>query len=223
MRDTIGIFDVVDWLWSFRWLALGLALLAAIGTAYFVLVEKRSPDQAQSGFEVVVDIHGQGTPLRGIAETAEIFESALRSDSLSLVSQSGTVPVIFWTDKKSIAESAEVEGDRIVQLLMAELETRISVLTPLVQRDQATEIATNEYLKTLSFLDGVESGLIEPFRVGMRQASPFEPRAGYILLALPWILAGLVFLLIAGAATSFRAWRRHRERTRHTIGSDGGR
>lgn len=202
--DT-SLFDMADWLWSFRWLMLA-CLAIAIGWMLWAWQNAKDPAPF---YEVKLQIFSGGTPVRGPAEIADILVDGIKTANLELVSAPGSNPVIYRTSDSQMANRVEVDVAPVTAALLAEVVSQQSELSRLLRTN---ENALPQYLSTKSFIEGVKSGLITPVvtTVTLMEASE---RSRVVTLLVPAISSGFLFLLIAGGISFSREWKRHRKPT----------
>ncbi|WIY52394.1 hypothetical protein O9Z70_13120 [Devosia sp. YIM 151766] len=203
-NSEISLFDVADWLWSFRWLML---VCAAIGIVSAFVAWQNSSSTPAPSYEIKLQIFSGGTPVRGPGEIADILVAGLDDPRLELISAPAANPVIFRTGDSQLAGSLRAEIAALTDAMMAEVKTQETELERLLP---ANENALPLYLETKAFIEGVNSGLVSPI-VTTVTASTASERSRLPALFLPVMASGLAFLLIAGAISFAREWKRRRE------------
>jgi hypothetical protein len=204
-------FDIADWLWSFRWLAGGLILLAAVWTAVLLWTSSSSGPSAPPSYQLVINLYTSGTPVRSVPEIAYIYEARLISPKLWLTSAPGANPVVLHSDSKALAEAAAIQAEEIGAELIAEVRNHMNALAPYMQRDDVSEFVVGQFLKNMAFLQGADSGLTDISRTTINEFIPGRPDSRTNLL-LPWLACGVAFLVLAGVVTFVSTWRTRRQR-----------
>ncbi|WP_169196992.1 hypothetical protein [Devosia sp. MC1541] len=198
-RPEISIFDVAEWLWSFRWLMLACAVAAVIWAAVAWQMSTRASAPA---YEIKLQIFSGGTPGRPPGEVADILAAGLSDSELVLVSAPSANPVVFRTVDRQRADRVSAEVATLADAIISEARARESELERLLPTN---ENALPQYLSTKAFVDGVNSDLVPlivtnvgPVAVSMR--SPTQA------ILIPVLACGCLFLLIAGAITFVGEW-----------------
>lgn len=199
-RAEISLFDIVIWLWSYRWLALACTALA-LGWTGLMWQNVKAPTPS---YEVKLQIFSGGTPVRARDEIADIFAAGLSRPGLNLLSSPSTNPVILQTTDSQLANRVEADVEQLVHALMAEVRAQEAELKRLLP---VNENALPIYLKTKAFVEGVNSGLIPPVVTTVSLAAVSQ-RSSQIALIIPVIVSGFLFLLMAGAVTFSREWKK---------------
>jgi hypothetical protein len=202
-------FDIADWFWSFRWLAVSLLLCATVWTAVLFWAARDSNSNSQQSYELIIGLYSSGTPVRSVSAIADIYGARLVSTGLSLASTAGSNPVVLRANSQNEAEVAAVEADQIADQLVADVRSQVNSLAAYMQREDVPEFIAGQYVRNISFLDGVETGLIEVSRTTVREV--ISPSSGLgIRVALPWIACGVIFFVLAGAVTFVSKWKAYR-------------
>lgn len=158
-------------------------------------------------FEIKLQIFSGGTPVRGPEEIADILVAGLKDPKLTLVSAPSANPVVFQTSDSQVANSVEVEVAALSEAMLAEVSAQEAELERLLP---ANENALPQYLRAKSFIEGVNSGLVLPIVTTVTPDSTSGPSRVATLL-IPVMASGFLFLVIAGAVSFVRAWKRRRE------------
>jgi hypothetical protein len=198
----ISLFQVADWLWSFRWLMLACAI-GAIGWAG-VAWQNNSP---ATSFDIKLQIFSGGTPVRRPDEIADILVAGLGKPGLQLVSSPAQNPVIFRASDGQLANSIEEDVAGLTDAMMIEVREQ---QTELVRLLPTNETALPHFLRTKAFIEGVNSGLIAPVLTTV-SSSEATARSRANVVLLPIVVCGLLFFLTAGAISFGRTWKKRRE------------
>lgn len=201
-RPEISIFDIADWLWSFRWLMLACAAIAII---WATLAWQTSKSAVQS-YEVRLQIYSGGTPLRSPGEIADIVAAGLSIPMATLVSPPSANPVIFLTDDRQKAERIGAELAPLTEAMIAEAGALKIELERLLLTN---ENALPQYLKTKAFLEGVNSGIV-PLIVTSVTPAAGSTRSLMRIILIPVLSCGCLFLLAAGATSFIVEWKKRR-------------
>ncbi len=208
--DEIGLFDVADWLWPFRWLGLAFLATAVIWTGVVFWTGRQAP-VAVPGYTVTTNIYPSGTPVREASDIAGILRSRLASGGLAVRSELGANPVVVNVPtndatKAVIAAVQEVEGE-----LIADVEAQVTILAPLMSSENVPDSVAAQYIKNVSFLDG-QANLIRLLDPVVTRRAAAETGTGTTQLLIPWLVCGAAFFAIAGGISFTRAWKVHRAR-----------
>lgn len=204
-------FDIADWLWSFRWLAAGLIVCAAIWTALMLLPAGDSNTPEELTHQLVIDLYASGTPVRSVSEITDIYRARLVTPELWMVSAVGANPIVLHSYSKNVTEGAATESRQISDELLADVRSLTDSLAPYMQREFVPEMIAGQYIKNTAFLDGVEAGLIEISRPTVSQLDPPSRGGPGARLSLPWVACGVLFLVLAGGITFISRWKAHRQ------------
>ena len=206
----IGLFDVADWLWPFRWLGLAFLTIAVIWTGVVFWTGRQAP-AAVPGYTVTTSIYPSGTPVRQSSDIAGILRSRLASVGLTVRSELGANPVVVNVPtndatKIVIAAVQEVEGE-----LIADVKAQVTILAPLMRSENVPDSVAAQYIKNVSFLDG-QANLIHLLDPVVTRRAAAETGTGRTQIMMPWLVCGAAFFAIAGGISFTRAWKAHRAR-----------
>ncbi|KKB08890.1 hypothetical protein [Devosia chinhatensis] len=204
-------FDIADWLWSFRWLAVALFLGATAWTGSLLFANAGSTAVEEPRHDLVIGIYRAGTPVRSVTEIADIYGSRLMSPTRALISEAGAAPVVLRAQNRDAAEAAATESSELAMQLVAEVQAQADTLAVYMRREIVPDFIAEQYFTNTAFLAGVQSGLIEISRPVIREVTSARGTGPGIRLALPWITAGVVFLAVAGVISFVSAWRTRRQ------------
>lgn len=205
-------FDIADWFWSFRWLAVALLLLAAIWTAVLFWTERSSSSGEERAHNVVISIYAGGTPVRSVSEIVGIYRIRLVSPGRTLTSVPGADPLVLHAERKSLADAAVTESNQLAEQLVAEVQAQTDTLGPYMQREVVPEAIAGQYIRNISFLSGVEAGLVQVSSPAVEAVTSAQYAGMEVRLVLPWITCGVLFLALAGAISFVSKWRTRRAR-----------
>jgi uncharacterized protein involved in exopolysaccharide biosynthesis len=202
VSEEISLFDIADWLWSFRWLML-VCLAIAIAGAALAWQNTKAPEPT---YDVKLQIFSGGTPVRGPAEIADIVISGLEDEGLVLKSAQSANPIIFQTTDAQIAGRVEATIATLTDALIEEVRVQEVELGRLVQ---GNETALSQYLMAKSFIEGVRSGLIPLIETSIAP-STVSQQSRMLALLLPVLASGVLFFLVAGTVSFSREWKKRR-------------
>jgi hypothetical protein len=203
--DETTLFDIADWLWSFRLLALGALVLAALWTSLLVYSATGEPSKK---LEMYVSVSASATPIRGVSEIADILATKLASNTISLASAHGANPVILWISDQKFLEEATAKVEEISNQLVADVASQTNLIRPYLDRDVVPDSLAVQYLRNVSFLEAQKTGLLDIATVQVKAYN--EPARDLKSLLIPGIICGLGFLGIAAAISFMRSWAAHR-------------
>jgi hypothetical protein len=222
LEKELDLFDIADWLWSFRWLALGMAAIALVWTV-FALVGARGASAAPAAvtpptYLLTINIYSSGTPVRAPADIADIYATRLSSESLRLASNPGAEPIIFTTTDRATAEAGLAAAEQIAEQLVADVRSQAAFLTRYKNEDPLPEAAATQYIRSIAFLEGLQSGLFdlasatvtEHVRAEVADNESQTNSNMLTRLLMPWIFCGFAFLAIAGSVSFANEWQKRR-------------
>lgn len=200
--EEISLFDVADWLWSFRWLMLACLAIALAGAA----LSWQGDKPTAAGYEIKLQIFSGGTPARTPGEIADILIAGLKNDDLVLVSAQAANPVIFRASDAETANRAVATAAALTDAVLGEIRQQEVELGHLLASSDA---ALPHYLTAKSFNEGVRSGLT-PLVATSSAPSPTSQPGRLVGIIVPFLISGFAFVIIAGATSFARAWRERR-------------
>lgn len=200
--SEISLFDLVDWLWSFRWFLLLCVAMALAGAA----LAWQSTRTLSPSYEVRVQIFSGGTPVRDPAEIADILIAGLKNDGLALVSAQSANPIIFQTADMRIVTQAKQTVETLTAAIIEEVRAQEIELGRLLQ---GNETALPLYLRAKSFNEGTSSGLIPLIVTSIGPGSVSE-RSRVMAVIMPVLASGVFFFLVAGTLSFVRQWKNRR-------------
>ncbi|MDV3253786.1 hypothetical protein DevBK_20795 [Devosia sp. BK] len=216
-QEQFSIYDVAEWFWSFRWLIIGLLALAGIWTAVLVVTTPSQPvAEPTSEVQLRVKVLASGTPLRSAEQISDIVSSALDGDEVKMTSISPTTTMLFTARTMADAEAIMDKLQQIDTALETEVRQRVQLLANEESRVlQSTEFAASQYLGAVTFVGGIDAGLIKIVDAYLEKqpgsaANAVPVRVFLSRLILPWAFAGAVFVVVTGVMTFARGWKRHR-------------
>lgn len=192
--SEISLFDMADWLWSFRWLMLACLAIAA-GWALFAWQNIKDPAPL---YEVKLQVFSGGTPVRGTAEIVDILVAQLEDPGLEQVSAPAANPVVYRTSDSQLASRVEAGAAPVTEALLEEVRSQETELKRLLRTN---ENALPLYLKTKAFIEGVNSGLVSLVMTTVITVTPntASGRSRTLALLIPLMASGFLFLVIAGS------------------------
>jgi hypothetical protein len=196
----IDIYDIADWLWTFKWLGLVLLVLGLAGSTYIWITS----DARRSVQEITLTIFSGGNGLQTEEQIAEILGSTAVENGASLLSARATNPVIFSAIDLSSAQAALTAIAAMENLLLDQTRAWVNEITPLINDNPA---AFESYTNVRSFLNGLDSGLFKLVTVENQEVQLSVSMARNLL---PLIAATGLFLLIALGGSFANSWRNRR-------------
>lgn len=215
----IGLFDIADWIWDFRWLVIGFITLALMWTGItFWTVIKAKP--VSTNFVVTTTIYPSGTPVRNVPEIASILRSRLTAMSLRFTSALGDNPVVVNVPTSEAAEKVIAIAEALAEDLISDVQAEVNTLTPFMSNDNVPNYIAAQYIKDVAFLAGQSRliRLLDPV-ISKRPPDPVQPNRMQFLM--PWLLCGSAFFAIAGGVTFTKKWKEHLFRKRLKGGQGG--
>ncbi|MBJ7579360.1 hypothetical protein JHC09_15900 [Devosia sp. MC532] len=195
----IDVYDIADWLWSFKWMAAAFLILGLAGSAYMWRAGDAPPSK-----EIILSVFPGGNVVWSDVQIVEIL-SATAMESGARVLPSGAASQVVLSvqeagsEKAVIAVIAEVEG-----LLLNQTRAWVDEITPLINQNSA---AFDSYATARAFLKGLDSGMIKLVAVESREV----PRPTSIMRQLlPLGAACGLFLLLACGRSFVVGWRRRK-------------
>lgn len=213
--EEISIFEIADWLWSFRWLALTLMFFAAAWSSALIWSGSDSSPAAAT-YRVTSTIFPSGTHIRSASDIASILKERLNSVGVRVETTEGANPVIAAATSSQDAQLAIATAQELEEQLAADVQAQIDLLSRLIQDDNASEFVSSQYVINVSLLDGIRGGLIKIIASSSEEVPPQTSgpaRGGRFLL--PWALCFGAFIALALGITFAKQWRSHREQKRH--------
>lgn len=198
-HNELTVFDLVDWVWSYRILAAALGVVC-VGWIGFITL---SPTASSTEYYVHFRLHPTGTPIRSAAEISGMISSL--SNDAKLVVVAGE-PAQFTAPTEAAARSLAEQLHTLEQGLVAEVATRLDDLAPYLHSD-IDGTALTMYLQSKSFLAGQESGLIDLIDVSESDTAMQAPRSRMSQIVYPVVVCGFAFFAIALLTSFFRSWR----------------
>lgn len=196
-REESSLYDALDWMWSFRWLAL-VSLL--IGATISVVIWATTPPPATL-HNVTIQIFSGGTSVRTPQEIADMYSSHLGNEQLHLLSGRTENPLIFQALSREQAELAISQISEISDQIIQEVQELASEIRPLINENDA---AMEQYLRHRAFLRGVQAGLVHiAVATTSEGTEAARPRFAW---ALPLMLSLVAYGVLAVLWSVWRGW-----------------
>ncbi|MET3926357.1 hypothetical protein [Devosia sp. 2618] len=199
MEQEVSLYDLADWAWSYRFLALVFVVIGIAGAVAAWAV----PNVATPSYRASFTIYTAGTPVRTAAEIAEILAGQLSDTAAIITSDPGANPVTAEMSSSGNDTAASTAAN-VEASLVAEVQERQSVTLPLIS---GTEGALELNLTADSFLAAHRDGLIKLIQPEFSEQSPGRSIRDSIIII---VASGALFFLIAGMHSFWIHWRRHR-------------
>lgn len=205
--SDIGLFDIADWIWSFRWLAIAFVTLAAIWTGIiFWTASKVVP--VNTSFVVTITIYPSGTPVRNATEISSILSSRLAAMNVRITSALGDSQVVVNVPTNEAVEKVISVAEKLEDDLTSDVQAQLNLLAPLMSNDYVPEYIAAQYVTDATFLAG-QSGLFRLLDPVVSKRVSNSPEPNRMQLIQPWLFFGLAFGAIAGGITFARKWKEH--------------
>lgn len=198
INRELSLYDVADWIWRYRVLAVLLLATALVATVLLLL----APGNDRRSYTATFQIYSAGTPVRSAAEISDILASKFRVDSDAVLAGPGSLTVTFAT--REAAEGALTTARDVQDSLVAEVTTRLSDVESLIAEN---EVALSIALQAKSFLGATKADLITLIHGSVRENVIAQPRS---ILAAPAVFFAFVFFGVASLHSFWRGWRRRR-------------
>jgi hypothetical protein len=193
----ISLFDVADWLWSYRVLAVLLALAGLTGAA---AVWFFTPP-ATATFRTTVSVYSSGTPVRTATEITDILLGQLADSIPNVVVGTAASPLMVDFVSTADVETARQTIDALEASLLAEVMKLQADTAPLVGTSEA---ALTLNLDAKAFIEGSNTGLIKIVRVAVQELTAQRQLRTPIMVM---VAAGFMFLALAGTHSFWTRWR----------------
>ena len=198
----MDIYDLADFLWSYRTLAFVLAFMGVVGAIGVWITQV----PAKPTYRLSLIVYTSGTPLRTAREIIEIVVAKLPPTKGVVTSDLGNNPLVIAYSEAADAEAARKVATEVEKRLVNEVEERASTLTKIPRSPTTLALI----LETDAFLSGYRSGLISLMqtRISVEAPPSKSPRNSILLL----IASGFVFIVLAGTHGFVTKWQSLRDK-----------